>query len=152
MHQEMVFFCHTFLAGVFLAACYDILRIFRNLVTHHSFFTEMEDLFYWCLTGFFLFSVIYEENDGVIRIYALFSIGLGAWLYHAGPSEWLVGFFVKPIRKWRKRLKFLWDRVRIILCEQKSARTIRKRGCEKNGDQKNKKKKEKNREKGKSAE
>lgn len=151
MHQEVVFFCHTFLTGVFLAFCYDILRIFRNLVTHHPFVTGMEDIVYWCFTGFFLFSVLYKENDGVIRIYALFSMSLGAWLYHTGPGEWLVGFLVKPIRKWRKRLKFFRDRVRIILCEQKSARTIRKRGCKNHGDQKNKEIKAKKSQKEKSA-
>ena len=166
MHQEMVFFCRTFLAGVFLAVCYDMLRIFRKLAVHNTFFTGVEDILYWCLAGLFLFSVIYGENDGIIRIYALFSIGLGAGLYHAGPSnllvEWctlilkkmlfLVGIPARPIRKWRKRLKFQVDRVMITLSEKKSTRRIRKRVYEDIRNQKQKKIKEKENKKGKSAE
>ena len=156
MHQELVFFCRTFLAGVFLAACYDILRVFRKLAVHNTFFIGMEDILYWCVAGFFLFSVIYGENDGIIRIYALLSICLGAWMYHAGPSNILVGLCTlilkkllflmgipaRPIRKWRKRLKFQVDRVMIILSEKKSTRTIRKRVYEDIRNQKQKKIKE----------
>lgn len=165
MHQELVFFCRTFLAGVFLAACYDILRVFRKLAVHNTFFIGMEDILYWCVAGFFLFSVIYGENDGIIRMYALLSICLGAWMYHAGPSNLLVGlctlilkkllFLVgipaRPIRKWRKRLKFQLDRVRIFLYEQKSIQTIRERIYGKNGKQKCKKGKEKESHKSKTA-
>ena len=162
MHQELVFFCRTFLAGVFLAACYDILRVFRKLAVHNTFFIGMEDILYWCVAGFFLFSVIYGENDGIIRMYALLSICLGAWMYHTGPSNLLVGlctlilkkllFLVgipaRPIRKWRKRLKFQVDRVMITLSEKKSTRTIRKRVYEDIRNQKQKKFKEKESKKG----
>ena len=77
MQQELLFFCRTFLAGVLLAAAYDILRIFRNVISHNDFFVSLEDLLYWCMAGVFLFSVIYLENDGVIRVYALAGICLG---------------------------------------------------------------------------
>lgn len=150
MHQELLFFCRTFLAGVCLAVSYDILRIFRNLVIHSTAAAALEDLLYWCSAGFFLFSVIYTENDGNIRIYALLAICLGAFTYHVGPSDILVNFisFVlkkigkflgilgKPIRKWRKRLKFWLNRVKISLCQQKSIQKIRKRKNEKKKEKK----------------
>ena len=58
MYQELLFFCRTFLAGVFLAVCYDVLRIIRKIIVHTSFWMGMEDIFYWCFTGVFLFFVI----------------------------------------------------------------------------------------------
>lgn len=156
MHQELLFFCRTFLAGVCLAVCYDVLRIFRNLVSHSTFLMGMEDILYWCLAGFFLFSVIYGENDGIIRVYALLAIVLGAFVYHVGPSGLLVKYssillkkigkllwmLGNPIRKWRKRLKFRLDRVKLSLYEQKSIQKIGKR---KNEEKKKRKRAEQNR-------
>lgn len=140
MHQELFFFCRSFLAGILLAAVYDIFRIFRNVLSHSSFFINLEDLLYWCSAGLFLFSVIYTQNDGVIRVYALAGISLGALLYHAGPSSIFVKYLsaflsglkvllkipLKPFNRGRKRLKFWLTRVKISLYEQKSIQKIRK--------------------------
>lgn len=132
MYQELLFFCRTFLAGVFLAVCYDVLRIIRKIIVHTSFWMGMEDIFYWCFTGVFLFFVIYTENNGVIRSYALLAIGAGALVYRAGPGKVLLNLAVRlmekiltPIRKWRKRLKFQWNRVKLFVGKQKIVRDIR---------------------------
>ena len=91
-----------------------------------------------------------QGNDGVIRTYALLAVFLGGFVFHAGPGSVLVtwlpkvlrkifhflGVLINPLRKWRKRLKFLWDRVKISLYEAKVMQKIRK--------WKNEKKKKKN--------
>lgn len=165
MHQELAFFCRAFLSGVILTVSYDLLRIFRNVKEHTIVFMGIEDFLYWCMAGIFLFSMIYGENDGVIRVYTLCSAGLGALVYHKGMSTpvvrgstWvlkrlgkLLGFPVGLIRNWRKRLKFQWDRVKISLYEQRSIQTIRERIYGKNGKQKCKKSKEKEGYKGKTS-
>lgn len=141
MHRELLFFGRTFLAGVCLAAGYDILRIFRNIVPHNPFFSGAEDILYGCASGLFLFSVIYVGNDGEIRGYALLASCLGIVLYHWGPSGILVrgltaffektgkivGILGKPLEKWRKRLKFSGIRVKIFLYEHRSIQRNRKR-------------------------
>ena len=135
----------AFLAGVFLAVCYDVLRIFRNIADHSTFWIGAEDILYWCASGIYLFELIYQENDGMIRLYVLFFSGAGALLYHAGPSMILVKyisailrkigsfleFIGRPIRICRKRLKFWIDRVKISLCKQKAIQRTRKRWNEK---------------------
>lgn len=165
MHQELAFFCRAFLSGVILTVSYDILRIFRNVKEHTVVFMGIEDFLYWCMAGIFLFSMIYGENDGVIRVYTLCSAGMGALVYHKGMSSLVVrgstwglmqlgkflAFPVRLIRNWRKRLKFQRDRVKIFLYEQKSIQTIRERIYGKNGKQKYKKNKEKDSCKGKAA-
>lgn len=72
MHEELLMAADAFLAGVFLAVCYDILRIFRNIAEHSSFWIGIEDILYWCASGIYLFELIYQENDGMIRLYVLF--------------------------------------------------------------------------------
>ena len=97
-----------------------------------------------------MFNLIYRENDGMIRIYVLLFTGLGALLYHAGPSMILVkyisailrkigrflGIMGTPIRICRKRLKFWLVRVKIALYEQKPIQRIRKRWNEKSKEKK----------------
>lgn len=85
-------------------------------------------VFYRC----FLVFVIYTENNGVIRSYALLAIGAGALVYRAGPGKVLLNLAVRlmekiltPIRKWRKRLKFQWNRVKLFVGKQKIVRDIR---------------------------
>lgn len=150
MQQELLFFCRTFLAGVLLAAAYDILRIFRNVISHNDFFVSLEDLLYWCVAGVFLFSVIYLENDGIIRVYALAGICLGALIYNWGLSGFLVKYLsaflskikcllkipLKPLHYIRKRLKFWLSGVKISLSKQKSIRKVRKNQNEKKKEKK----------------
>ena len=132
MQQELLFFCRTFLAGVLLAAAYDILRIFRNVISHNDLFVSLEDLLYWCVAGVFLFSVIYLENDGIIRVYALAGICLGALIYHWGLSGFLVKYLsaflskikcllkipLKPLYYLRKKVEFWLSGVKISLSKQ----------------------------------
>ena len=68
MHEELLFFCRAFWAGACLAAGYDLLRIFRRLVSHSPFLTGAEDILYWCCAGIYLFGMIYRENDGFGRM------------------------------------------------------------------------------------
>lgn len=150
MQQELLLFCRTFLAGATLALSYDLLLIFRNTVPHSSFLTGIEDLIYWCGAGLFLFSVLYLENNGVIRLYALLGTILGAFVFQLGPGRILVkylsAFFRKiqrylgilggPMKKWRKRLKFYFAGVKISLYEQKPIQRSRKRENEKKKEKK----------------
>ena len=145
MHGELLLAADAFLAGVFLAVCYDVLRIFRNIADHNPFWVGIEDILYWCVSGIYLFGLIYRENDGRIRIYVLIFTAVGALLYHAGPSRILVkyisaflrkignllGILGKPIGMCRKRLKFWLGRVKISLYKQKPIQRIRKRWNEK---------------------
>lgn len=150
MHQELLFFIRTFLAGVLITAGYDMLRIFRNIIPHGNFWVSLEDLFYWCGAGVTLFSVIYRENDGTIRVYALAGIALGALVYHEGPSRFLVKYIsiilskikillmlpLKPVNRLRKRLKFPLRRVKIFLSEHKPMSKVRKNKNEKKKEEK----------------
>ena len=146
MQEELLFFCRAFWSGVCLAAGYELLLVFRNLVSHRSFLIGMEDIVYWCCVALYLFRMIYQGNDGVIRSYVLLSVCLGAFVFHIGPGRVLAEFLTrifreifrflrlaaKPLGKWRKRLKFLWDRV------------MNKRLCRKSGNGKMKKRKKRN--------
>lgn len=143
MHQELVLFFRTLLFGAALAVIYDSLKILRNTVDHNGFLRSVEDFLYWCFAGISLFVLLYRENDGAIRIYAVFGIMLGAWFYHVTISTFLVNILttllskikriikilLKPFVKRRKRLKFQILQSKIALCRGMS---LKKAGIKRN--------------------
>ena len=71
-------------------------------------------MLYWAGTALLVFQLLYRENDGAVRGYALFAVAAGMMIYHRTVSGWLVehiagilnwclGIVLKPLRAiWRK--------------------------------------------------
>lgn len=60
---------------------YDSLRLLRLLIRHNSFFVGMEDFFYWIYAGGAVFMLLYEQNNGSFRFYAVAGVFLGMAVY-----------------------------------------------------------------------
>ena len=84
--------------GAGLMICYDLLRIFRILIPHGVWWTGLEDLGYWLYTCWIIFSLLYRENDGVIRAYMIICIFVGMLIFKTTVSA----FFLKLLKKWHK--------------------------------------------------
>ena len=67
--------------GMGMTLVYEGFRIFRRLVRHGTFAVALEDLFYWIAYAFLLFRMLYLENDGIIRGFALLAVLFGMILY-----------------------------------------------------------------------
>ena len=93
MEQECLLFLKLFLTGIFLGLLYDCLRIWRSVMTNSRFWIDLQDLIYWSGAGLFAFYVIYVENNGQIRVYALAGMAAGALFYYATISRWIVRLF-----------------------------------------------------------
>lgn len=145
MEQECLLFLKLFLTGIFLGLLYDCLRIWRSVMTNSRFWIDLQDLIYWSGAGLFAFYVIYVENNGQIRVYALAGMAVGAIFYYATISRWIVrlfgflllkivtlfGILLTPLHRGRKRLKLWIKRVKLFLYEQKSIQKVRKNQNEK---------------------
>lgn len=117
--KELQFFGLAVLRGMWILLLYDLLRIFRRIVPHGVCAVALEDVLYWFGTAFLIFQLLYRENDGAVRGYALFAVALGMFFYHQTLSSWLVTytadilnrclkFFLKPFRAvWRKMVQVL---------------------------------------------
>ena len=77
---ELQFFARAFLWGVFLALLYDFIRLFRCLVRHGTLALAVEDILYWLTCGILVFRMLYEENSGAIRGFAIAAVILGMLL------------------------------------------------------------------------
>ncbi len=76
--------------GASILMLYDVIRIFRRIVPHGVWAIAAEDLLYWIATAFLIFRMLYRQNDGALRGYALFAVAAGMLLYHQSVSGWLV--------------------------------------------------------------
>ena len=79
--QEAGFLGISVLLGVGLFFLYDLLRIFRRLVPHGNIWIGGEDILYWLLCTGAVFVMLYQENDGMVRGFALAGVVLGMLLY-----------------------------------------------------------------------
>lgn len=69
------------LCGVFLGVGYELLRIIRLIIPHHSFVVGVEDTFYLSLCGLVLFGLSMEIGNGNFRPTYLLAAFLGALIY-----------------------------------------------------------------------
>lgn len=121
---ELQFFGLAVLRGVGILMLYDLLRIFRRVVPHGVWLIAAEDVLYWIGTALLVFQLLYRENDGAVRGYALFAVAVGMLLYHQTLSNWMVehiagilklifGIVLKPFRLiWGKIVQVLRMAVR----------------------------------------
>lgn len=92
MGRELILFAKSVWYGSFLFFLYDCLRILRRTVPHTGAVIAVEDLLYWMGAAFFLFSVFFRENSGILRGYLFVGTGVGAfaWKYSLS-TVWVEG-------------------------------------------------------------
>ena len=79
--QELTFFTHSVLMGLIITFVYDWIHVFRKLFRHGAILTSVEDLFFWFACGLSVFYMLYRENDGTLRWFAVLGATLGMFFY-----------------------------------------------------------------------
>ena len=112
---ELQFFLISILWGAIILLAYDCLRIIRRQISHNSFFLALEDLIFWIVTSLFIFSMIYRENNGVIRGFSVMGMTIGMVLYHYIFSDFLVSFITKIIDTLLRPFRFIIKKIKQLL-------------------------------------
>lgn len=81
MANEDQFLLHALLMGIFITFVYDIIRIFRRVIPHNSFFVSLEDLGFWVYCGGLGYLLMYHEGNGELRWFAVLGAIAGMLLY-----------------------------------------------------------------------
>ena len=85
--------------GMVIMAIYDVFRLFRSIVKHARVARDMEDLIFWIISGFIIFSLVYSRNDGNIRWFIIAGVSLGMYIYYIAFGRFLVKYTGKYINK-----------------------------------------------------
>jgi spore cortex biosynthesis protein YabQ len=125
---ELDLFVNAFVLGIILIFAYDLLRIFRRIVKHKKMAVALEDTIYWIISGFVVFIMLYEYNDGIIRWFAVAGVAIGMFLYNISISKFIVKYVSlgadKIIKVISRILRILFKPV--YLCIKSSIKLLKK--------------------------
>lgn len=128
---ELRFFGTSILWGALILVYYDVIRIIRRIVIHNGFFVALEDLLYWVTCSLLIFRMMYKQNNGIIRGFAILAMLLGMLMYRGILSDLLVetisnvlnaiiNFVIKTVRMilsiFLRPIKFIFKKLHRILC------------------------------------
>lgn len=94
---------YSFFLGVYGSFLYDLLRVFRRVIAHHSFWVDVEDLLFWMYCTVKAFLIMQQVNNGILRWFAIFGVVCGIVLYCKLISPVFVKYatkFFSLIKKW----------------------------------------------------
>ena len=97
--NELRFFLNSIIWGVILLVIYDVFRIIRRVIKHKSFFIAIQDIIYWVVCSILIFNMMYRQNNGIIRAFAVLAILFGMILYHGSVSDLVVDYVSMVINK-----------------------------------------------------
>ena len=106
--QEVTFFLHSVLVGLVITFAYDWILICRRLLKHGRILMSVEDLIYWFVCGISVFYMLYRENSGVLRWFAVMGAALGMFFYKIIFKNHFVNIMSTYIRK------IMWFMFRVI--------------------------------------
>lgn len=97
--QQAALFCTSIFVGAGLFLLYDVLRIFRRVIQHGNIWIGVEDFFYWIVCTAVVFVMLYQENDGMVRGFALLGLVFGMAVYFLFLSRFIVRANVFILKK-----------------------------------------------------
>ncbi|MDF2510384.1 MAG: hypothetical protein K0S04_250 [Herbinix sp.] len=118
MNEEIImqlqFFAISILWGAIVILTYDFLRIFRRLKKHGNIMIATQDILFWIAASLFIFVMIYQENDGIIRGFCVMGMAIGMVIYHFMLSEFLVKMITRLFRLLLKPFEIIFGAVRKV--------------------------------------
>ena len=90
--EEGWFLLYSVLLGIGITFVYDCLRICRRVVAHGVFWVSLEDMVYWIFVSCCVFYLLYCENNGVLRWFAVMGTALGMFLFKKTLSPFWVRY------------------------------------------------------------
>ena len=94
--------------GIALTLSYDLLRVFRRIVSHNSILIAMEDVCFWLVWTYLTLEGLHVYGDGVLHWYMAFGILFGVVLFHYTISSTimnLINYILCHIKKSTKKHK-----------------------------------------------
>ena len=124
--------------GVKLTLLYDVICMFRFLISHNDFFVSVEDFFFWFYAAVLVFELQLGQSDGVLRGFTVLGMFVGMFLYSKLIGEKLVNLAEKGIGFTKRQLTKRAKMFKIDLCKHcdVSRKNRRRYGKKKNSGKK----------------
>lgn len=97
--NEVYFLGGSLFMGIVITFVYDFILVVRRIVRHNLFFISLEDFVFWVACAFSVFYMLYKENNGVLRWFAVLGACVGILLYKKIIGDRFVKIISTIIRK-----------------------------------------------------
>lgn len=84
--------------GIMITFLYDFILIARQVIRHSAAGISMEDLLFWIFCAGAVFYLLYEENNGILRWFAVAGAAVGMMVYKKLVGMHLVLFVSRIIK------------------------------------------------------
>lgn len=91
--------------GGWLMFCYDLLRASRLIFPRKYWLVSLEDLVYWIYVSLSAFSLLYRQNDGILRGYVIAGVLFGMYGYDRLVSQNAMKLLQKAVKRIKMRRK-----------------------------------------------
>lgn len=91
-NQAYVFLA-TVYGGLVIGLFFDLYRMVRRILRPGKWITGIMDLIFWILVAFFSFLILFNINDGEVRLYSFLGLALGWGLYVLSLSQLIMWVF-----------------------------------------------------------
>ena len=105
--EEGWFLLYSVLLGIGITFVYDCLRICRRVVVHGVFWVSLEDMVYWIFVSCCVFYLLYCDNNGVLRWFAVMGTALGMFLFKKTLSPFWVRYGSLLFGQVRRAIRFV---------------------------------------------
>ncbi len=96
------------LNGLLIGLLFDFFRILRRVFKTKDFFTYLEDILFWILTGFIILSSIFIFNNGELRLFMFLAIIIGAIIYMLFLSSYVIKINIKIFNILKRIMKIIF--------------------------------------------
>lgn len=103
--NEVMFLIHSFFMGVIITVAYDGFLILRKLIKHTMLLISLEDMLFWIACAISVFYMLNEENNGILRWFAVAGAALGMIIYKKSLSPVIIGI-LSDVLAWIFHLLF----------------------------------------------
>ena len=114
--KETQFLLYSVLLGAFFTFLYDWLRIIRRLFSHKNFMVSLEDFLFWCVCSIFTFQMLYKENNGILRWFAVVGAAIGMILFKLLFSRIFVKGMVFLLGYVLLSVRWIWNLMAFSFC------------------------------------
>lgn len=123
VHEELILFLLSCLAGVFIGIFYDIFRTLRLMIKHNFFFVIIEDVLFFACYAVFLSAFASAQARGELRFYFIIGNAIGFTLYF-----FTIGSFViRTLKKFFGFIGRIFSPVKalyVILCKKAGGKFV----------------------------
>ena len=115
LSSETMFLLQAHAAGIRWAFFYDGIRILRRVIPHRQFWVSLEDVIFWIICALEGFWIMYENETGGLRWFAIMGGSFGVYLYKKLLGRFYVTSVSALLLKVRNKLTAILKLFRINL-------------------------------------